>query len=130
MILLDTSALIALHQREPGTETVAAALESGQAWVAAPSWFEIRVAIARWEDPEPVARLFKEVVAGTVPVTEAVAAGAYELQRKMHSRLPAVDALISACAISRGYRLLHRDRHMAAIPQTLLQHETLPLKPD
>ena len=63
-----------------------------------------------------------------VPVDSAVAKSAFELKRDTPERLPAMDALIAACAKLHDAVLVHRDPHMASIPAHLLKQELLPAK--
>ena len=44
-------------------------------------------------------------------------------------RLPLADALIAAAARERGACLVHRDRHMAAIPASLVEQIDLSTEP-
>lgn len=60
-----------------------------------------------------------------VDIDEAVALAAFDLGHRTPARLPLVDALIAAAAQSRDALLLHRDPHLAAIPQALLKQRML-----
>ncbi|MCZ7640644.1 MAG: PIN domain-containing protein [Verrucomicrobia bacterium] len=63
-----------------------------------------------------------------IPVDNVVARMAFELKRDTPERLPAMDALIAACAKVHEAVLVHRDPHIAPIPAHLLKQEPLPPK--
>jgi len=79
---------------------------------------------------EPDARRH-EVVAdylklcAVVPVTEAIARRAVEVKEKCPERLPTVDALIAATALTENAILVHRDKHMAQLPPAILKQTNL-----
>jgi predicted nucleic acid-binding protein len=61
-------------------------------------------------------------------VDEAIAQQAIVLRSAATSRLPTVDSLIAATASIQNLTLVHRDPHMAAIPQHFLPQILLPPK--
>jgi predicted nucleic acid-binding protein len=63
-----------------------------------------------------------------IPVDNVVARAAFQLKRDTPQRLPAMDALIAACAKIHDAILVHRDPHIAQIPAHLLKQEVLPPK--
>ncbi len=69
-----------------------------------------------------------QMAAGTVDVTIQVVKAAFALRTATRGRLPLVDSMIAGAAKVRGFTLVHRDAHMARIPQELLAHTILPAK--
>jgi predicted nucleic acid-binding protein len=129
MVLLDTSALLAHAREEPGWEMVEEHLADGEAWVAAVTWLELSFALQRQVGGGlELLQVYRQGVAGTVAISIEVADTAFALRRATSGRLPAMDSLIAAAAQSRGFRLIHRDAHMAAIPQEILAHTRLPAR--
>jgi predicted nucleic acid-binding protein len=127
MVLLDTSALLAHAREEPGWELVEEHLASGEAWVAAVTWLELSVALHRQAGGGlELLEVYRQGVAGTVNISAEVAESAFSLRLAALSRLPAMDSLIAGAAHSRGFHLIHRDAHLAKIPQEVLAHTRLP----
>lgn len=56
-----------------------------------------------------------------VPIDSSIAQEAFEFGNQMPQRLPLTDTLIATCARNRDATLVHRDKHMAAIPAALVQ---------
>jgi predicted nucleic acid-binding protein len=67
-------------------------------------------------------------LADTLPVTREVARAAFDLRQQLARRIPNADALIAATAKLQGATLVHRDPHLAAIPETLVKQIVLPEK--
>ncbi len=128
MYLLDTSALLAHCFGEPGAGEVDEILASKSGYVAAVTWFELRVKLQGSSDAPAVLQIYAEAVAGTVDINREVAERAFELRKAAGGRIPTADSLIAGAAISRGYRLVHRDAHLAAIPAHVLAQVLLPSK--
>ena len=128
MYLLDTSALLAHVLGEPGADEVDRLIQTGQSFVAAVTWLELRVRLQGLPDSAEVIRLYEEEL-GTVDVTRQSAVAAFEIRRETPERLPLVDSLIAGAAKARDFELIHRDGHMAAIPAGLLRQRLLPDKP-
>lgn len=128
MYLLDTSAVLAHCLSEPGCEEVEFMMTSRKAYVAAVTWLELRVRIQ--DSPSAIAliRIYERAVAGTVEIDAKIAGEAYGIKCAAGERLPAMDSLIAAAAKSRGFTLVHRDRHFLSIPSDLLKQEMLPLE--
>ncbi len=133
--LLDTSALLAHARREPGWARVAELLEDGDLEVLA-SAVSLTELSRRFLDlgssakeAQDVVEDYRELMDEIVVVDERVALAAFDLGCKTPERLPLADALIAACALDRGARLVHRDRHMAAIPVDLLDQLDLAKEP-
>ena len=64
---------------------------------------------------------YRELLSGVIEVDERVALAAFDIGCETPERLPLADALIAAAARERGACLVHRDRHMAPIPENLLE---------
>lgn len=133
--LLDTSAILAHFLDEPGADQVEALLAGGPsvAGLSAPSWAEID---RRMHEILPdanaalrILRHYTRSLCGFVPVDEAAALAAMRIRRSCVSRLPLVDALIAGCASARGLTLVHRDKHMDAIPGGEVRLLRLPDRP-
>ena len=73
-----------------------------------------------WEDYLP---LFERIVSVDFPLCLK----AVELRRAATARLPTIDSLIAAAAVSTCF-LVHRDPHFTSIPGHLLKQELLPEK--
>ncbi len=131
--ILDTSALLAHAFQEPGWERVTEILHDDAAVLGLPSvvLFEF---LLRMQDtgvldrhPQIVAE-YETLFDVAIPMDTGVANAAFHLKHETPERLPAMDALIAACAKVHGAVLVHRDPHIAQIPLHLLRHETLPPK--
>jgi len=120
--LLDTSAILAHFLDEPGADQVEALLAGGAnvAGLAAPSWAELDRRLHEMiPDPAEAARILRHYtrsLCGFVPVDEAAALAAMSIRHASANRLPLVDALIAGCAACHRLTLVHRDKHMDAIP--------------
>lgn len=129
--LLDTSALLAHHRRETGWERVQAIFDDEGA--------EIRIASVTLTE---FARRLRDLGAGeevvertlgdyeflcteVVGIDPVIARAAFRIGSSSPHRLPLVDSLIAAVAQARGATLVHRHRHMAAIPSSLLSLQDL-----
>ncbi len=64
---------------------------------------------------------YELLFAAIAPVEAQTAKAAYEIGRSTPARLPLIDALIAAVARELNAILVHRDRHMAAIPEAVLE---------
>ena len=130
--LLDTSALFAHCLDEPGADTVETILQEfpGEVGISVMTWLEFQI---RLEEIHPIGEARQEIVAcyaGLLdepePVTKAVAGAACDLRRLARHRIPNADALIAATAQLAGATLVHRDPHLAAIPQNVVRQIVLP----
>lgn len=134
--LLDTSAVVAHYRKEIGHARVQALFDNEDAvlWLAAPSLLEldgclrdigIDVAIRH--------KVLDDYTGGllnVVAVDERVVRRAIELRDAEALRLPAMDALIAACAAVCGAVLVHRDLHFDTIPGERLPTLRLSLQDD
>lgn len=128
MTLLDTSAILVHAFKESGWQMVDDRLNSGDVWVASVTWLELRIALRRLGAPMEMFEIYRDGVAGTVDVSVAVTDAAFELRLAAGERLPAMDSLIAGAAKLRGFHLIHRDTHLAQIPQEMLAHTHLPAR--
>jgi predicted nucleic acid-binding protein len=71
-----------------------------------------------------------ELLDEVVPVDQRVALTAFDIGCEMAERLPLADALIAAAARERGACLVHRDRHMAPIPPSVVDQINLAHQPE
>ena len=132
--LLDTSAVLVHFFNEPGAEQVEALLAGGPevACLAAPSWAELDRRLHEIIPDEAEAarmlRYYTRSLCGFAAVDESAALAAMQIRRCCSSRLPLVDALIAGCASSNGLVLVHRDKHMDAIPSDLVTLLRLPFR--
>jgi predicted nucleic acid-binding protein len=124
--LLDTSAVVAHYRKEVGHARVQALFDDDDAvlWIAAPSLLELDACLCDIGIEEAARRKTVNDYAGelvhVVTVDERVARRAMEIRDAAVGRLPAVDALIAACAAVCGAMLVHRDAHFDSIPQEVL----------
>ncbi|MCS6828451.1 MAG: PIN domain-containing protein [Caldilinea sp.] len=124
--LLDTSALLAHYRQESGWEQVQALFEQEDVtlYLCVLSLPEFgRRLYDLGASPDDVSEallaycaLFDELL----PIDEQVVHKALEISRAAPARLPLIDALIAASAALRQACLVHRDRHLSAVPGTLL----------
>ena len=132
--LLDTSALLAHYQEEPGHDVVERLLEdhAGTVHISAITWLEFHVCLKALI-PDTHARaealaIYGELLADCLPVTREVAQTAFDLRDQIAERIPNADALIAATARLKGATLVHRDPHLALIPVKLVPQIVLPAK--
>lgn len=131
--VLDTSALLAHAFQEPGWERVRDILRDEEAVLdlSAAVLFEFQVRLQERgvlaQHPGTV-DAYEALFDVIIPVDNVVARMAFELKRDTPERLPAMDALIAACAKVHEAVLVHRDPHIAPIPAHLLKQEPLPPK--
>lgn len=125
--LLDTSALLAHFRHETGWEEVQRIFEDPEAVV-----FLAGVSLAEFarrlnelgaprEEIDQTVSDYELLFAAIAPVEAPTAKAAYEIGRSTPARLPLIDALIAAVARELNAILAHRDHHMAAIPEAILE---------
>lgn len=134
--LLDTSAVVAHYRKEVGHARVQALFDNDDAvlWFAAPSLLELDSCL-RDIGIDAATRLktvdgYAGGLLNVVAVDERVVRRAMELRDAVAGRLPAMDALIAACAAVCGAVLVHRDAHFDAIPREMLSCLRLSLQDD
>jgi predicted nucleic acid-binding protein len=119
--LLDTSALLAHFRNETGAGEVQAIFEdAGNAVgisVVSIAEFGIRLSTLGMSQPDMHAIIssYQELLDDVLPLTEDIAIRATSLKTSASARLPLVDALIAATAISENATLVHRDAHFLAL---------------
>jgi predicted nucleic acid-binding protein len=129
--LLDTSALLVHYRQEVGWEAVQALLEDTavEITLASPSIAEFSRRMHDLGADDNAIRgildeyrlLFDDVVA----IDGSTAAAAYRLTQQVAGRIPLIDSLIAAAAQIDSAVLVHRDKHMAAIPLEVLRQQAL-----
>jgi predicted nucleic acid-binding protein len=124
--LLDTSAVVAHYRKEIGHARVQALFDDDDAVLlfAAPSLLELDACLGDIGVEASIRRKTINDYAGdlvqVVAVDERVVRRAMEIRDAASGRLPALDALIAACAVVHGAVLVHRDAHFDAIPKERL----------
>jgi predicted nucleic acid-binding protein len=124
--LLDTSALLALYLKEPKADQVLALFDDPQRDILLSS-----LSIAEFgrklrdlgRDQDTIGHtldLVLQLFARVVPLDAAMARTSLRLMASVPLRLPMVDSLIAASALAHGACLVHKDKHMAAIPPEIL----------
>jgi predicted nucleic acid-binding protein len=134
--LLDTSALLAHSRKEPGWDRVQALFEEGESEVLAASVSltefarRLRELGATAEEARSTVQDYLELLDDIVSVDARVALTAFDIGCAVTKRLPLVDALIAAAARERGARMVHRDQHMAHIPESVVEQIDLAIEPE
>ena len=133
-VILDTSALFAHCLEEAGGDIVENLLEQfpSEVHISAMTWLEFQI---RLEAIHPHAQARREILAcyaelldDPVPVTKDVVSTALEIRHRSSPRIPNADAIIAGTAKISGSTLVHRDPHLAAIPEKLVKQIVLPQK--
>jgi len=120
--VLDTSALLAHYQLEPGSNEVRLLLEDAEQEVSVSvlTLFEFELWLHRQglskEARRQAVQDYADLVDAVVPLTVEITALAVELRTQTSGRLPAVDTMIAATAAIAGATLAHRDDHFAVLP--------------
>lgn len=129
--LLDTSTLLAHYRKEAGWENVQDLFDTVDAEIimasVSPAEFGRRLLeLGASEDEAQEAILnYRLLCSDAVAIDADVAMSAFMIACRTPLRLPLIDALIAAAAQSRNAILVHRDRHMHAIPVELLKQQAL-----
>lgn len=124
--LLDTSALLVFYRKEPSVDRVLALFDEpdNELLLCAISVTEFGRKLHELgqstEEVEHTLDLHRPLFTRIEKVDEIVARNALRLVRNMTIRLPAIDSLIAATAMTHQACLVHRDKHMTAIPPELL----------
>lgn len=122
--LFDTSALVAhaLHLR--GVEQVQSAMNRDDAglFASALSLFELAGVLKREGCGQQIPECWRVYSSGLeiIPVDAGLAQAAWALRESVGQRLPLADAIIAATARARGATLVHRDQHLAALPDSVV----------
>jgi predicted nucleic acid-binding protein len=129
--LLDTSALLAHYRQEMGWEVVQTLLEdtTAEVMLASPSIAEFARRMhdlgANDEAIQDILDEYRLLFNDVIAIDGSTAMAAYRLGRQTVSRIPLIDSLIAAAALVDGAVLVHCDKHMAAIPSTVLRQQSL-----
>ena len=124
--LLDTSALLVLYRKEPEVDRVLALFDDPQHDIllstvsVAEFGRKLRELGKDREEIEDTLDQFMQLFSHVVPLDEAVARASFRLVESVPLRLPMADSLIAASALVHGACLVHKDKHMAAIPPEVL----------
>lgn len=134
--LLDTSALLAHFRREQGWSRVQSLFEAEDAEILAASVSltefarRLHAVGATADEARQTVQDYQELLAEVVAVEDRVALTAFDIGCETAERLPLADALIAAAARERDACLVHRDRHMAPIPESLVEQIDLAKESD
>lgn len=129
--LLDTSALLTHYRKEAGWKIVQDLFETTDAEIlmASVSLAEFGRRLlelgASEADAHEAIINYRLLCSETAPIDADVALSAFAIACQTPLRLPLVDALIAAAAQARDATLVHRDKHMHAIPEELLKQRYL-----
>lgn len=129
--LLDTSALLVLYRNEPGADRVAACFGEPEH-----EFLICAISIAEFgrklkelgvdaQEMENLLTTFLPMFSSVLATDENVARTSLRLIELIPVRLPLADSLIAAAAMTRSACLMHKDKHMAAIPETILPQFSL-----
>lgn len=123
--LLDTSALLAHYRQETGWEQVQALFEQegAELYLCVLSMPEFGRRLydlgASSEEVATTLSAYRALFDDLLPIDERSAQKALEITRATSSRLPLIDALIAAAAALAQATLVHRDRHLSALPERM-----------
>lgn len=129
--LLDTSAVIAHFFQETGGDAVERLFNdpSNVVTVCAVTFLELHSVLkAKAIPPAEIAEtiaLYDEIVAEVFPADLEAVRHAIDIRGSLRERLPLADALIAGCAACHGATLVHRDSHLATIPEHLVKQVLL-----
>ena len=130
--VLDTSAILAHYFDEPGAEIVDRLWEvpRNRIGICVLTVPELRARLeAEIDDQDEIERAFDEYVdhlTASLAVDRTAVESAMLLRREAAQRVPLTDAVIAGCAHALAAVLVHRDRHLASIPQRTLPQLVLP----
>jgi len=129
--VLDTSAILAHYWDEPGADLVDDLFRSRGArlGVSTVTVAELRGLLSR-EDPVEAGEVgvvsrYVDDLAVSIPADRTIAELAWQLRAAAPQRLPLVDAIIAATARSCDAILVHKDSHLAGIPEGLVRQLVL-----
>ena len=131
IFLLDTSALLAHHRDEVGSDRVQSLFDDQDCkiLISSISLTEFgRRMVALGSSAKEVEQTlddYRLLFHGIVSVDEKVALKAFQIGGLCSERIPLVDSLIAAAATVNEATLVHRDGHFESIPSTVLKNEKL-----
>ncbi len=131
--LFDSSAWLVHLFGESGVEEVNSlfddrAVDIVISVLSIPEVYARLLAIGKEQHWQEIWNTYSLLFANVIPVDESIALQANMLRKNTSRRLPTIDGLIAATAKAHSCTLVHRDPHMAAIPQKLLKQIHLPTK--
>jgi predicted nucleic acid-binding protein len=131
--LLDSSAWLAHLFGEPGVDEINLLFNDPNIQVSIsalsiPEVFTRLEAIGRGGHWDEVWTIYSELFFGVFEADEAIALQAVKLRAETSKRLPMIDDLIAATALTRHLTLVHRDPHLATIADPGLLQMKLPDK--
>jgi predicted nucleic acid-binding protein len=131
--LLDSSAWLAHLFGEPGAEQVTSLFDTPQAAVSIstlsiPEVYVRLKSLGREDRWTEVWTIYAALFNAIIPADEVIAHQAILIRGATPARLPTIDGLIAATALVQEMTLVHRDPHLATIPNHLLQQMQLPTK--
>jgi predicted nucleic acid-binding protein len=132
--LLDSSAWLAHLFGEPGAEQVTRLFDTPQNAVSIsalsiPEVYARLKSLGREDHWPGLWAIYAVLFTTIIPADEAIAHQAILIRAATPAWLPTIDGLIAATAAIQGVTLVHRDPHLAAIPNHLLQQIQLPDNP-
>jgi predicted nucleic acid-binding protein len=128
--VLDSSALVAHALNLTGANEVQALLDDDEHEIllSALSLFEL-AGVLKQQGAKAKIPVYWETYrecATVVPADAVIIEAAWRLRERVGQRIPMADAVIAATAQTRSGTLVHRDQHLAQIPQRLLPQVRLP----
>ncbi|MEP6955503.1 MAG: PIN domain-containing protein [Chthoniobacterales bacterium] len=122
--LFDSSALLAHALQEAGADEVQALIgdDSNDLFLSVLSFFELAASLKRQGAAVQIGIYWETYrqIATAISVNREITEEAWNLREQVAQRLPITDAIVAATARAQGATLVHRDRHLAAIPESLL----------
>jgi predicted nucleic acid-binding protein len=130
IFLLDTSALLAHHRDEVGSDRVQSLFDQDcKILISSISLSEFgRRMVALGSSANELEQTlddYRLLFYGIVSVDEKVALKAFQIGGLCSDRIPLVDSLIAVAASVNEATLVHRDGHFESIPSTVLKNERL-----
>ncbi|MFP4165879.1 MAG: type II toxin-antitoxin system VapC family toxin [Opitutales bacterium] len=127
---LDTTALVAHALAEAGGSEAQALIanEEHEFFISPLSLFELASVLKQNGSIEyiPIYWETYRQVAEVIPVDAALAESAWDLREKIGKRIPIADAIIASASKLVEATLVHRDPHLAQIPNSLILRIHLP----
>lgn len=129
--VLDTSALLAHHRDEEGSDRVHSLFGDANIHLVIASvtltefgrrMLELGASL---DEVQKILADYMHLLDEVIPIDQDIALKALLLASQAAKRIPLVDSLIAAVACGNDATLIHRDQHFAFIPRTLLKMECL-----
>jgi predicted nucleic acid-binding protein len=127
LVMLDTSAVLAHFFQESGFGIVQQLLTDHEkrTSICAITLFEFRFVLREKKVKEAdiieAEQMYKDLIPDVFAVDLKAVQQAVTAREAAAVRIPMTDALVAGCAICNSATLVHRDKHLDAIPQTLLR---------